>query len=106
MPWLKRMEREHGPSGLVMVGVHTPEFFYERSKRAVQAEVDKQQLGWPQLIDVEGVYWERAGNRAWPSVYLVDKKGVVRARYVGTIYDGDHRSKAISEEISSLLAEP
>ncbi len=105
MPWLKKMHDKYSRSGLVMVGVHTPEFFYERGARAVARETDELQLPFPQMVDPDGRYWEATGNRAWPSVFLVDKVGIIRARYTGTIYPGDSRGEAIDADIAALLAE-
>ena len=103
MPWLNKVHQRYAAQGLVMVGVHTPEFFYERGKRAVEAEVKRHELRYPQLIDKDGVYWEAAGNRAWPAVYLIDRDGRVFARYTGTIRDGDERSRRIESELEAAL---
>ena len=104
MPWLKRVQARFAGQPLVMIGVHTPEFFYERQKRAVAAEARKHGLDYPQLVDADGEYWNAAGNRAWPAVYLVDQQGRIAARYTGTIYLDEHRGFAIEEEIAQLLA--
>jgi thiol-disulfide isomerase/thioredoxin len=104
VPWLKSVEERFGPAGLAMVGVHTPEFFYERSSRAVEAECRKLGVDYPQLVDREGAYWEAAGNRAWPAVYLVGKDGRILARYTGTVRQGEHNAVAIEREIADALA--
>jgi hypothetical protein len=104
VPWLRSVEERFGPQGLAMVGVHTPEFFYERSVRAVERECERLGVREPQLVDKDGAYWEAAGNRAWPSIYLVGKDGRILARYTGTVLPGEHNALAIEQAVASALA--
>jgi hypothetical protein len=77
--WHDRYERE----GLTIVGVHTPEFSWEKPTESVRAAVRKLGILYPVVQDNDTAIWQRFGVWAWPTAVLVDRKGVVRYRHVG-----------------------
>jgi len=82
-PFLKEMQSKYADQGLVIVGVHSPEFEFEKSYENVVAATQKDALVWPMAQDNDFITWRRYGNRYWPSEYLIDKDGVVRYTHFG-----------------------
>lgn len=63
------------------------------------------ELHHPIMIDNEHYYWRAMKNRYWPAFYLIDKKGLVRAVFVGETHEGDLQAKQIEKTIVRLLEE-
>ena len=89
----------------MVIGVHTPEFEHERHKGRLQEKVKLYDLRHPIMIDNDFSYWNAAGSRYWPSFFLVDKKGVIRAIYMGQTDLNSDQAKKIEATIESLLLE-
>ncbi|XHS77418.1 thioredoxin family protein [Burkholderiaceae bacterium UC74_6] len=83
LPYVKAWAQKYGPQGLVVIGVHTPEFDFERSTDNVQRAVRDLQISYPVAVDSRQVLWNAFGTRAWPSLYFVDAKGQIRSRQLG-----------------------
>jgi thiol-disulfide isomerase/thioredoxin len=83
LPYVKAWAQKYKDAGLVVVGVHTPEFGFERSTANVQRAVRHLDVTFPVVADGERRIWTAFGTRAWPTMVLVDAKGQVRARQVG-----------------------
>ena len=99
-PALAQWHQVYAPYGLVIIGVHTPEFRHEREIKNVQAIIDEWRVPYPVAIDNDLETWLAYRNRVWPSLYLVDKRGVIRYTHVGEgSYDETRRA------IEALLAE-
>jgi hypothetical protein len=77
--WHARYER----SGLAIVGVHSPEFSREKPYDRVVEAVGRLGVRYPVVQDNDLAIWNRWGVRAWPTLILVDKRGVVRYRHIG-----------------------
>lgn len=88
-----------------MIGVHSPEFEHERPRESAEAAVRRHRLEYPQLLDEKMTYWNALGNEYWPTTYLVDRCGRIRARHIGEIHEGEGRARDIEAEIAALLAE-
>jgi len=95
----------HGERGLTAVGVHTPEFDHERDKKRVRAEAARHGLDYPHLIDNDQAYWRALGNEYWPTLYLVDRCGRIRARQEGEVHEGEASGRRLEAKIKELLAE-
>jgi thiol-disulfide isomerase/thioredoxin len=106
MPWLKDVKQRYAARGLSLVGVHTPEFTFERERPKVEAEVRRQGLDYPHLLDTDAAYWKTLGTEYWPTVYLVDRCGRRRGSHVGEIHSGQESGRAVEADIETLLAEP
>ena len=83
LPYLKDWHDKYADSGLVIVGVHTPEFEFEHLTENVVAASESFGLGYPIAQDNDFATWKAYSNRAWPAKYLVDKNGVVQFRHIG-----------------------
>ena len=99
LPFLRQIDRQYQPD-FTVVGVHTPEFAFERSGQNVERAVREQGLEYPVGLDNEFVTWNAYGNRYWPTMYLIDRSGQIRNTQIG---EGNYgRTEAV---IRALLAE-
>ncbi len=105
LPWLKAVHARYGDEGLVIVAVHSPEFAAEREPDNVHAAVRRLGIEYPVMLDADFSYWNALGNRYWPAVYLVDRKGRIAARTFGELHPGTARGDGVEQEIRRLLAE-
>src|SRR3954449_3991851 len=99
LPFLRRMHGRYQPE-LTVVGVHTPEFAFERSVQNVERAVREQGLEYPVGLDNNFVAWNAYGNRYWPTMYLIDRAGRIRYTQVG---EGNYARTETA--IRALLAE-
>jgi thiol-disulfide isomerase/thioredoxin len=106
MPWLKDVRQKYAAKGLSLVGVHTPEMIFERERPKVEAEVKRQGLDYPHLLDNDSAYWNALGTQYWPTVYLVDRCGRLRDRHIGEVHSGEESGRRVEARIEELLAEP
>lgn len=104
-PWLNDLEERLRDQGLRIIGVHTPEFDYERIRSNIEEKVAEFELHHPVMIDNDHSYWRAMHNRYWPAFYLIDKQGRIRAKYAGETHAGDTQAKRIEADIQRLLDE-
>ena len=104
-PWLKSVEKRFAKQGLVVIGVHTPEFEHEKIRANVVQKVKEFDLRHPVMIDNDYSYWKAMGNRYWPAFYLIDKQGRIRYAEYGQADIGAPRAKEMQARIASLLSE-
>jgi len=104
-PWLKAMEARLSGRGLQVIGVHSPEFDREKIPENIMKKIAEFGLQHPVMIDNDFSYWKAMANRYWPAYYLIDKKGILRAAFVGETHEGDEQAKKIEEFLTGLLAE-
>ncbi len=83
LPHLKAWDAAYRRYGLVIVGVHTPEFAFERVPSNVRAAVKKFGLRYPVALDNGYRTWNAYQNEYWPAEYLIDRTGVVRRTHFG-----------------------
>lgn len=100
LPFLKQWHSRYADDGLVIVGVHAPEFEFEKDYDNVVEATGLNALEWTMAQDNDFRTWRRYNNRFWPAKYLVDKDGVVRYTHFGEGAYGE-TEKVIRE----LLAE-
>ncbi len=100
IPQLRDWHARYAGQGLVVVGVHTPEFLWERAHDRVVDAVRRLEIRYPVVQDNDAAIWKRFGVRAWPTTVLVDRRGVVRYTHIG---EGAYPET--ESAIRSLLAE-
>jgi thiol-disulfide isomerase/thioredoxin len=98
-PYVKAWHAKFADQGLVVVGVHTPETERERDIKTVRSYVAERGIRYPVAVDEGFATWERYGNRYWPALYLIDKKGTIRLVQIGE--GGYEKTEA---RIAELLA--
>ena len=90
----------YADDGLQVVGVHTPEFGFEREYANVEAAVRKAGIEYPVVLDNAYATWDAYDNRYWPAIYLIDADGFVRYKHFG---EGAYEETGT--KIQELLAE-
>ena len=88
-PFLKEWHAKYADKGLVIVGVHAPEFEFEKLTGNVINSANSFGLEYPIAQDNDFVTWNNYSNRFWPAKYLIDSEGVVRYTHFG---EGDYQS--------------
>ena len=83
LPFLKAWHEKYADKGLVIVGVHTPEFDFEKDRDNVIEATEGFGLEWPIAQDNDFKTWRAFSNRYWPAKYLVDKDGYIRYTHFG-----------------------
>ncbi len=92
--------------GVEVIGVHTPELAYERDPKNVAAEAKKAGISYPILLDGQGQNWDNYRQQYWPTIYVIDKAGKVRAKWEGELEAGGRKGTAkLTSLIQTLLAE-
>jgi thiol-disulfide isomerase/thioredoxin len=83
LPYLKAWDKKYGDMGLVILGVHTPEFEFEKDRDNVLDAIAKYEIEYPVVQDNEFGTWRAFNNRYWPRKYLVDAEGFIRYDHIG-----------------------
>jgi len=100
-PFLRALHETYGPRGLTIVGVHSPEFDFEKLPGNVERAVRSLDVTWPVAMDPDKATWDAYRNRYWPADYVVDTNGLIRATHIG---EGDEEE--IENVVRSLLPDP
>jgi len=100
VPYVKDWAQKYAKDGLVVIGVHTPEYGYERIIDNVKDQVQKLGITYPVAIDNNYAIWRNFNNQYWPAHYLIDAKGQVRYSHFG-----EGRYDAQEQMIQQLLQE-
>jgi cytochrome c biogenesis protein CcdA/thiol-disulfide isomerase/thioredoxin len=87
LPYLKKWDELYRAKGLVILGVHTPEFAFEHDLGNVRAAVKRLGVRYPVALDNDYGTWKAYGNNYWPAHYLIDQAGRVRELHIG---EGDY----------------
>jgi len=98
LPHVTQLYAKYRDRGLVVVGVHTPEFPFERSAANVQAALKRHGITYPVAQDNDSQTWNAYGNQYWPSQYIVDQNGKIVFHH-----DGEGRYEEIDRVIGRLL---
>ncbi|ASL29029.1 thioredoxin (plasmid) [Azotobacter chroococcum] len=99
MPHVKQWHAKYRDQGLVVVGVHTPEYGYEKQLSNLQAAVKRFGITYPVAQDNDYRTWNAYGNRYWPALYLIDQEGRIVYQHFG---EGDY--EITEAKIGQLLA--
>ena len=107
MPYLRDWNEKYADLGLTMIGVHTPEFDFEKITDNVVAANEELGVVWPVAQDNDFRTWRSYNNRFWPAKYLIDANGVVRYTHFGEgAYDEtEHHIRALLEEAGNDVSD-
>lgn len=83
LPHLARLQEKYKDKGLVIIGVHSPEFAFEKSTTNVAAAIKRYGITYPVAQDNEFATWNAYRNRFWPAQYIVDKSGKIVFEHAG-----------------------
>ena len=100
LPYVKAWDAKYRDAGLVVIGVHTPEFDFEGEKANVEMAVGKYGIRYPVVVDKNRKIWNAFHNQFWPAHYFIDAKGRIRAEHFG---EGEYETS--ENTIRALLAE-
>ena len=81
--YVRAWAEKYGDRGLVVVGVHTPEFPFERDIENIRAAATDMRVGYPIAVDSDYAVWDAFANRYWPAVYIADADGRIRHHHFG-----------------------
>ena len=100
LPYLTAWDRTYRKDGLTIVGVHSPEFPFEKDAGNVREAIERNGIHYPVAQDNDLATWSAYGNQYWPAEYFIDARGRVRYAHFG---EGEYGKK--EQIIRELLAE-
>jgi thiol-disulfide isomerase/thioredoxin len=93
LPYVRAWAEKYKDQGLVVIGVHAPEFEFEKNLDNVRREAKDMRVDYPIAIDNDYAVWRAFDNHYWPALYFVDAQGHIRHHRFGEgEYDGRKRS--------------
>lgn len=100
LPYVRAWADKYKDQGLVVIGVHTPEFAFERNVQNIRKALTDFQIGYPVAVDSNFKVWRAFRNSYWPALYFIDAKGRIRHHAFG---EGNYQES--EKAIQALLAE-
>jgi len=82
-PYVRAWSQAYRDDGLVVIGVHTPEFSFEHEIEGVRQAVAQRRIGYPVAVDNEYAVWTAFDNHYWPALYFIDTDGIIRDSHFG-----------------------
>ncbi len=98
LPYIREWASKYKEQGLVVIGIHTPEFSFEQKWDNVSSAIKSMDIGYPVAADNNFEIWRSFDNQYWPALYLIDAKGKIRYQKFG---EGDY--EASEKMIQQLL---
>jgi thiol-disulfide isomerase/thioredoxin len=83
LPYIQSWHEKYKDLGLVIIGIHTPEFEFAKQRANVEREMERFGLTYPVILDNHYEIWDSLANRAWPAKHIFDTKGRLRAQHYG-----------------------
>jgi thiol-disulfide isomerase/thioredoxin len=103
-PYIRAWSRAYRDNGLVVVGVHTPEFSFEHDVDLVRRATAAMDIDYPVAVDNDYAIWEAFDNHYWPALYFVDRNGVIRDQHFG---EGRYeKSERVLQKLLGVDREP
>ena len=100
LPYVRAWDNKYKSYGLVVVGVHTPEFGFEKNLDNIRRAIREMDIAYPVAVDSDYAIWNAFGNEYWPAMYVIDARGAIRYHHFG---EGEYeRTERVVQE---LLAE-
>jgi thiol-disulfide isomerase/thioredoxin len=100
LPYVRAWAEKYRNQGLVVIGVHSPEFAFEKNSNNVRRAVKDMRIDYPVAVDSEHVIWRAFDNQYWPALYFIDAQGRIRHHHFG---EGAYEQS--EKIIQELLAE-
>jgi hypothetical protein len=83
LPYVRAWSERYREHGLVVIGVHSPEFSFEHDLENVRRATRQMAIGYPVAVDSDFAIWNALDNRYWPAAYFVDAEGSIRGHHFG-----------------------
>ncbi|MDC7225477.1 MAG: cytochrome c biogenesis protein CcdA [Spirochaetales bacterium] len=105
IPYLQAWYETYAEDGFEIIGVHSPEFAFERDPSNVAAAIEEMGIKWPVVLDNDFAQWRAYNNRFWPAHYFIDAEGRIRYYHFG---EGEYENseKVIRQLLNEAGAEP
>jgi peroxiredoxin len=105
-PHYKAWQERYAGKDVVILGIHTPETAGERNVERIKAQAAKHGLKFAIAVDNDQSNWNAWNNRYWPTVYVVDRRGIVRYGWEGELsYKGAAGEETVRKLVDALLLE-
>lgn len=82
-PYVRAWSQAYRDDGLIVIGVHTPEFSFEHEAERVRQAVSERGIDYPVVLDNDYAVWDAFGNHYWPALYFADAEGIIRDQHFG-----------------------
>jgi thiol-disulfide isomerase/thioredoxin len=82
-PYIRAWSRAYRDDGLVVIGVHTPEFSFEHDVDLIRKAIAERDIDYPVAVDSDYAIWSAFDNHYWPAEYFVDREGIIRDTHFG-----------------------
>jgi len=82
-PYVRAWSRAYGDDGLIVIGVHTPEFSFEHEIDGVRRSIEEREIDYPVAVDNNYEIWSAFDNNYWPALYFIDGEGAIRENQFG-----------------------
>jgi hypothetical protein len=82
-PYVRAWSRAYRDDGLIVIGVHTPEFLFEHDIEGVRRATKARKIDYPVAVDNDYAIWEAFDNHYWPALYFIDADGIIRDNHFG-----------------------
>ena len=105
IPAVRELYQRYKDQGLIIVGVHSPEFQYERDVNNVKDAIARLGVPYPVALDNDFATWNAFGNHYWPALYLIDKRGIIRSTQIGELHENTSSWAEMTALIDTLLKE-
>lgn len=108
LPYVVEWHRRYASKGLTIVGVHTPEFVFARSRDLVEQAIARFGIEYPVVMDNDYAIWQAFSNRCWPAKYLVDANGYLRFVHLGEgeYHETERAIRTLLREINPAVELP
>ncbi|MBW4677584.1 MAG: thioredoxin family protein [Desmonostoc geniculatum HA4340-LM1] len=83
LPYITKWHQQYAAQGLKVIGIHTPEFAFERDTNNIKKALRQHQITYPVPIDNEYKTWNAYENQYWPHLFLADRQGLLRYDHIG-----------------------
>ncbi len=83
LPYIVRWHQQYAAQGLKVIGIHTPEFAYERDVNNIKRALQQHQITYPVPVDNDYKNWNAYNNQYWPHLFLADRQGFLRYDHIG-----------------------
>lgn len=83
LPYITKWHRQYAAQGLKVIGIHTPEFAFERDINNIKRALRQHQITYPVPVDNEYKTWNAYENQYWPHLFLADRQGLLRYDHIG-----------------------
>ncbi|MBI2173220.1 MAG: thioredoxin family protein [Candidatus Aenigmarchaeota archaeon] len=103
LPYLKQWHEKYADKGLVIIGMHTPEFDFEKSEDNVRAAVEKFGIKYAVAMDNDYAMWRAYGNSYWPRKYIMNKEGNIVYDHIGE--GGYEETEAVIQKLLGVKTE-